>query len=85
MYLLILGALCCAKDLPLHIITILMDDLGYFDTGIHNNTAAEPYSENTTKLARDGVLLAHQPLRCAILDAIYYDHILYNMAVLPAR
>lgn len=39
-----------------HIISILQDDLGYFDSGVHNPAAAA-WSSNITGLARSGVVL----------------------------
>lgn len=40
-----------------HIISILQDDLGYFDTGIYGNLIAEAWSPNITRLAKNGIAL----------------------------
>ena len=39
-----------------HIISILQDDLGFYDSGIHNPAAAN-WTANVTALARDGIVL----------------------------
>ena len=39
-----------------HIISILQDDLGFDDSGIHNPAAVQ-WTQNITQLARDGIVL----------------------------
>ena len=39
-----------------HIISIFQDDLGHYDSGIHNPTAAA-WTRNITDLAREGIVL----------------------------
>lgn len=41
-----------------HIISILQDDLGFYDAGFANPTAAA-YSQNITQLAKEGIRLTH--------------------------
>ena len=41
-----------------HIISILQDDLGYYDTGIHSEAAAK-FTQNITALAREGIVLTN--------------------------
>ena len=54
---------CCAaaakpkRALP-HIISILQDDLGHFDSGIHNSAKVQ-WTRNITALAREGVVLSN--------------------------
>ena len=44
---------------PPHIVTILQDDLGYYDSGIHSQEA-EAWTRNITSLANEGIkLMAH--------------------------
>ena len=42
-----------------HIISILQDDLGYWDTGINNNSVAAVYTGNITQLSREGIVLTN--------------------------
>uniref|UniRef100_A0A7S4SNS5 Sulfatase N-terminal domain-containing protein n=1 Tax=Alexandrium monilatum TaxID=311494 RepID=A0A7S4SNS5_9DINO len=42
-----------------HLIFILQDDLGRFDTAIYGNKAAEAATHNITSLAREGVVLSN--------------------------
>lgn len=57
--LLLLALLADAQQRPPHIISILQDDLGYFDTGINNNSDAATYTGNITSLARAGIVLSN--------------------------
>ena len=41
-----------------HIVSVLQDDLGWFDTGIHNPAAAA-WTENITALAKQGIVLTN--------------------------
>ena len=42
--------------MPPHIISILQDDLGFFDSGVHN-PISEQWTQNITSLAKQGVVL----------------------------
>ena len=42
-----------AAPLP-HIVSVLQDDLGFYDSGIHNPAAAK-WTQNISSLAREGV------------------------------
>ena len=53
----LLGASAHAAPLP-HIISILQDDLGWYDSGIHN-PAMEKWTQNITSLAKSGVVLTN--------------------------
>ena len=57
MALVLLGASAHAAPLP-HIISILQDDLGWYDSGIHN-PAMEKWTQNITSLAKSGVVLTN--------------------------
>ena len=46
-----------------HIISILQDDLGYYDTGIHSESAAK-FTQNITALAREGIILTNHYTVC---------------------
>ncbi len=41
-----------------HLISILQDDLGYWDSGVYNNDAID-WSGNITALAKSGIVLNH--------------------------
>ena len=54
---------CCALAVPSagakpHIISVLQDDLGWYDTGIHNPAAAA-FTKNITALAQQGIILTN--------------------------
>eukprot|EP01048_Picozoa_sp_COSAG05_P007312 COSAG05_NODE_512_length_9090_cov_33.937827_8_plen_530_part_00 len=60
-------ALCCALPSSVvavpgaagskpHIVSVLQDDLGFYDTGMHNPAAAA-YTQNITALAKQGIVL----------------------------
>lgn len=50
-------ATCSSSSKP-HIISILQDDLGYYDSGIHNPDAAA-WTGNITAMAKAGIVLTH--------------------------
>ena len=41
-----------------HLISILQDDLGYYDSGVHNDAAAN-WTTNITRLAKSGIVLTN--------------------------
>ena len=41
-----------------HIISVLQDDLGWYDTGIHDPAKAQ-WTKNITALAREGIVLSN--------------------------
>ena len=47
-----------SRTKPPHIISILQDDLGFYDSGVHNPAAAA-WTENITSLARNGITLEY--------------------------
>ena len=47
-----------AASSPPHIISILQDDLGYHDSGVHNDEAAN-WTANITRLAKTGIVLTN--------------------------
>jgi arylsulfatase A-like enzyme len=52
------GAAAAAAGSKPHIVSILQDDLGYADTGIHNPAAAA-WTANITALAKEGIVLTN--------------------------
>lgn len=55
------GSAAAAGGSRPHVISILQDDLGFADTGIHGGDggAAAVYTQNITALARQGIALTH--------------------------
>lgn len=62
-----------------HIISILQDDLGYADSGIHS-TAAAAWTGNITALAKDGIGELVGSLSLARLSGLHGRHAVFRHA-----
>jgi arylsulfatase A-like enzyme len=54
----LLATLCVDVNARPHIISIIQDDMGYYDSGLHN-VEAEAWTQNITQLAREGIILTN--------------------------